>query len=49
MYSVIFTLFLVFILTWKLTKLIKYKRLNRDYESLDQDLVIMLNEGDQVE
>jgi hypothetical protein len=49
MYSVIFTLFLVFILTWKLTKLFKNKRLSRDYESLDQDLIIMLNEGDQVE
>jgi hypothetical protein len=49
MYSVIFTLFLVFILIWKLTKLLKNKRLSRDYDSLDQDLIIMLNEGDQVE
>ncbi len=48
MYSTIFTVILFFILIWKIAMLIKHKKLSRDYESIDQDLVIMLNEGDQV-
>ena len=46
MYSIIFTSFLVIILIWKLIKLRKCKRTLADYESLDEDFMILLNEGD---
>lgn len=47
MYSVLFTSFLAVILIWKFTKLRKNKKKIADYESLDEDLVILLNEGHQ--
>lgn len=47
MYSVLFTSFLVIILIWKFTKLRKNKKKIADYESLDEDVVILLNEGDR--
>jgi hypothetical protein len=46
MYSILFTTFLVIILTWKFTKLRKNNKTIADYESIDEDLVILLNEGD---
>jgi hypothetical protein len=49
MYSVLFTSFLVIILIWKLTRLLKNKQTIADYESIDEDLVIMLNDGDNID
>jgi hypothetical protein len=46
MYAVIFTSLLVLILSWKTYKLIKNKRNSGDFEGIDDELVIMLNEGD---
>jgi hypothetical protein len=46
MYSIVFTIILVMILSWKTYKLIKNKRNSGDFEGIDDELVIMLNEGD---
>jgi hypothetical protein len=48
MYGVVFTSLLVLILSWKTYKLIKNKRTSGDFEGIDDELVIMLNEGDSI-
>jgi hypothetical protein len=46
MYSIIFTSILVLILIWKFYKLGKNKRNSGNFDDIDDELVIMLNEGD---
>ena len=48
MYGVVFTILLVLILVWKTYKLLKNKRSSGDFEDIDDELVIMLNEGDTI-
>jgi hypothetical protein len=48
MYGVVFTSLLVLILCWKTYKLMKNKRNSGDFEGIDDELVIMLNEGDSI-
>jgi hypothetical protein len=48
MYGVVFTSLLVLILSWKTYKLLKNKRISGDFEGIDDELVIMLNEGDSI-
>ncbi|MBO0961661.1 hypothetical protein J1P26_18310 [Neobacillus sp. MM2021_6] len=47
MYSLIFTSILVIILLWKAYKPLKKKR-SSDFKDIDDELVIMLNEGDSI-
>ncbi|MFF2448950.1 hypothetical protein ACFVSW_17855 [Neobacillus sp. NPDC058068] len=47
-YSIVFTSILVLILIWKAYKLFKNKRNSGDFEGIDDELVIMLNEGDSI-
>jgi hypothetical protein len=49
MYGILFTSLLVLILLWKVYILLKNKRNSGDFESMDDELVIMLNEGDSIE
>jgi hypothetical protein len=46
MYTIVFTSILVLILSWKSAKLLKNKRVSGDFEDIDDELIIMLNEGD---
>ena len=46
MYGLIFTSILVFILIYKTYKLRKNKRSNGSFEDMDEELEIMLTEGD---
>ncbi|MEH7075120.1 hypothetical protein [Neobacillus drentensis] len=46
MYSLIFTSILVLLLIWKTYKLVKNKRNSGYFDDIDDELVIMLNEGD---
>ena len=46
MYSMVFTSILVLILIWKAFKLVKNKRNSGNFDDIDDELVIMLNEGD---
>jgi hypothetical protein len=48
MYGVVFTSLLVLILGWKTYKLMKNKRYSGDFEGIDDELVIMVNEGDSI-
>ncbi|MFK9090258.1 hypothetical protein [Bacillus salipaludis] len=48
MYVSVFTSILVFILLWKTYKLLKNKRSSGHFEEIDDELVIMLNEGDSI-
>ncbi|WML41257.1 hypothetical protein RCG19_06265 [Neobacillus sp. OS1-2] len=48
MYSLIFTSILVVILLWKTSKLLKKKRNSGDFKDIDDELIIMLNEGDSI-
>jgi len=48
MYSIVFTSILVLILLWKTYKLLKNKRSSGHFEEIDDELVIMLNEGDSI-
>ncbi|MFJ7729577.1 hypothetical protein ACIQXV_26190 [Neobacillus sp. NPDC097160] len=48
MYVSVFTSILVFILLWKTYKLLKNKRSSGQFEEIDDELVIMLNEGDSI-
>ncbi|WP_312475480.1 hypothetical protein [Neobacillus sp.] len=48
MYSIVFTSTLVLILIWKIYKLFKNKRSSGHFEDIDDELVIMLNEGDSI-
>jgi hypothetical protein len=49
MYRIVFTSILVLILIWKTFQLLKNKRNSGDFEGVDDELVIMLNEGDSIE
>ncbi|SDM69411.1 hypothetical protein [Bacillus sp. OK048] len=49
MYSILFTSLLVLILIWKAYKIFKNKKYCSSYEDLDDDLRIMLNEGDHID
>ncbi len=46
MYSIVFTSILALILFWKTIKLFKNKRTSGNFEDLDDELIIMLNEGE---
>ncbi|WP_186328825.1 hypothetical protein [Bacillus sp. X1(2014)] len=46
MYNIVFTSILVMILGWKTYKLVKNKRNSGNFDDIDDELVIMLNEGD---
>ncbi|MFP5116369.1 hypothetical protein ACSU64_29095 [Bacillaceae bacterium C204] len=46
MYSIVFTSILVLILGWKIYKLVKNKRNSGNFDDIDDELVIMLNEGE---
>jgi hypothetical protein len=46
MYSIAFTSILVLMLIWKTYKLVKNKRNSGNFDDIDDELVIMLNEGD---
>ncbi|MFL6516494.1 MAG: hypothetical protein ACJ8GL_00260 [Bacillus sp. (in: firmicutes)] len=46
MYIIVFTSILVLILIWKVYKLVKNKRNSGNFDDIDDELVIMLNEGD---
>jgi hypothetical protein len=46
MYSIVFTSVLVLILIWKTNKLFKNKRNSGDLEGVNDELIIMLNEGE---
>ncbi|WP_175596872.1 hypothetical protein [Bacillus sp. MRMR6] len=48
MYLALFISFLVVILLWKFTKLLKNKKKSGDFENIDDTLVTILNEGDQI-
>lgn len=48
MYGIVFTSLLVLILGWKTYKLISNKRNSGDFEGIDDELVIMINEGDSI-
>jgi len=48
MYVIVFTSILVLILLWKTYKLLKNKRSSGRFEDIDDELVIMLNEGDSI-
>ncbi|MBT2698233.1 hypothetical protein J7E79_12490 [Bacillus sp. ISL-40] len=48
MYGLVFTSLLVLILCWKTYKLMENKRNSGDFEGIDDELVIMLNEGDSI-
>lgn len=48
MYSIVFTSILALILLWKSYKLLKNKRSSGDFKDLDDELVILLNEGDSI-
>jgi hypothetical protein len=49
MYGIVFTSILVVILVLKVYFLIKNKQNNGDFENMDDELVIMLNEGDSID
>ncbi|WP_154663551.1 hypothetical protein [Neobacillus dielmonensis] len=46
MYSIGFTSLLVIILCWKAYKLMKNKRNSGNFQEVDDELIIMLNEGE---
>lgn len=46
MYSIVFTSILVLILGWKTYKLVENKRNSGNFDDIDDELVIMLNEGE---
>ncbi len=46
MYSIVFTSILFIILFFRIIKLSKNKHTSGNFEDLDDELVIMLNEGD---
>ncbi|WP_462410934.1 hypothetical protein [Neobacillus sp. Marseille-QA0830] len=46
MYNIGFTSLLVIILFWKAYKLIKNKRNSGNFQEIDEELIIMLNEGE---
>lgn len=48
MYITVFTCLLGLILIWKLYKLMKNKRLGDDFQGIDEELAIKLNEGDSI-
>lgn len=48
MYIIVFTSLLSFILIGKTIKLVKNKRSSGHFEDVDDELVIMLNEGDSI-
>jgi hypothetical protein len=48
MYNIVFTSILVLILIWKTYKLFKNKRNSGHFDDMDQELVIMLNEGESI-
>jgi len=48
MYTLVFTSILVLILVWKTFKLLKNKRTSVHYDDIDDELKIMLNEGDSI-
>lgn len=48
MYSIIFTSILVLILLGKTYNLLKKKRSSGYFKDIDDELVIMLNEGDSI-
>ena len=49
MYSIVFTSILVLVLIWKIYKLVKNKRNSGYFDDIDDELVIMLNEGDSID
>jgi hypothetical protein len=49
MYGIVFTSILVLILLLKVYFLIKNKKNSSSFENMDDELVIMLNEGDSIE
>ncbi|WP_157042273.1 hypothetical protein [Neobacillus jeddahensis] len=49
MYSIVFTSLLVIILCWKTHKLITKKRVSGDFKGIDDELVIMVNEGEAID
>ena len=48
MYSIVFTSILVLIFVWKIYKLNKNKKNSGYFDDIDDELVIMLNEGDSI-
>jgi hypothetical protein len=46
MYSIVFTSILLIILLLRIVKLFKNKRTSGNFDDLDDELVIMLNEGE---
>ena len=48
MYIIGFTSVLVIILIWKIYRLLKNKRNIGEFEGIDEELVIMLNEGESI-
>ncbi|MEH7355221.1 hypothetical protein V7150_16825 [Neobacillus drentensis] len=48
MYVIVFTSILVLILLWKTYKVLKNKHSSGHFEDIDDELVIMLNEGDSI-
>jgi len=49
MYSIVFTSILVLVLIRKIYKLVKNKRNSGYFDDIDDELVIMLNEGDSID
>ena len=49
MYGIVFTSILVLILLLKVYFLIKNKKNSGSFESMNDELVVMLNEGDSIE